>query len=193
MAPGLKAVYVYEGGSDVSILNQMAVDNVAKQLSYSFGWLPADPASDEPIFKEFAAQGQNLFVASGDSGAFSASNPEFYPGDEPLVTAVGGTDITTTGPGGAWVAETAWVGSSGGVSTNGFAIPSYQAPYINSSNGGSTCVTFRTWRRKPIPTTISAPTAAASAASVEPASRHLVGPASWRWRINRTAVRPSAS
>ena len=138
MAPGLKAVYVYEGSSDVSILNQMAVDNIAKQLSCSFGWLPADPASDEPIFKEFAAQGQNLFVASGDSGAFSASNPEFYPGDDPLVTAVGGTDITTTGPGGAWVAETAWVGSSGGVSTNGFAIPSYQAPYINSSNGGST-------------------------------------------------------
>lgn len=138
MAPGLKAVYVYEGNSDVSILNQMAVDNIAKQLSCSFGWLPADPASDEPIFKEFAAQGQNMFVASGDSGAFSSSNPEFYPGDDPLVTTVGGTDLTTTGPGGAWVSETAWVGSSGGVSTNGLAIPSYQAPYINSSNGGST-------------------------------------------------------
>jgi subtilase family serine protease len=72
MAPGLSAVYVYEGSSDVSILNQMAVDNIAKQLSCSFGWLPADPASDEPIFQEFAAQGQNLFVASGDSGAFTA-------------------------------------------------------------------------------------------------------------------------
>jgi hypothetical protein len=71
MAPGLSAVYVYEGSSDVSILNQMAVDNIAKQLSCSFGWLPADPASDEPIFQEFAAQGQNLFVASGDSGAFT--------------------------------------------------------------------------------------------------------------------------
>jgi len=138
MAPGLKAVYVYEGTSDVSILNQMAVDNIAKQLSCSFGWLPADPGSDEPIFKEFAAQGQNLFVASGDSGAFSASNREFYPGDDPLVTTVGGTDLTTTGPGGAWLSETAWVGSGGGVSTNGLAIPSYQAPYINSSNGGST-------------------------------------------------------
>ena len=138
MAPGLSEIRVYEGSSDVSILNQMAVDNIAKQLSCSFGWLPADPASDEPIFEEFAAQGQNLFVASGDSGAYSSANPEFYPGDDPLVTAVGGTDLTTTGPGGAWVSETAWVGSSGGVNTSGFAIPSYQAPYINSSNGGST-------------------------------------------------------
>ena len=138
MAPGLKAVYVYEGSSDVSILNQMAVDNIAKQLSCSFGWLPADPASDEPIFEEFAAQGQNMFVASGDSGAFSSANPEFYPGDDPLVTTVGGTDLTTTGPGGTWVSETAWVGSSGGSSTNGLAIPGYQAPYVNSANGGST-------------------------------------------------------
>ena len=138
MAPGLKAIYVYEGDSDVSILNQMAVDNIAKQLSCSFGWLPADPSSDEPIFQEFAAQGQNLFVASGDSGAFSSSNQEFYPGADPLVTAVGGTDLTTTGPGGAWVSESAWVGSSGGPNTNGIAIPSYQVPYINASNGGST-------------------------------------------------------
>jgi subtilase family serine protease len=138
MAPGLKAIYVYEGNSDVSILNQMAIDNIAKQLSCSFGWLPADPSSDEPIFQEFAAQGQNLFVASGDSGAFSSSNQEFYPGADPLVTAVGGTDLTTTGPGGAWVSESAWVGSSGGPNTNGIAIPSYQVPYINASNGGST-------------------------------------------------------
>jgi subtilase family serine protease len=144
MAPGLSAVYVYEGSSDVSILNQMAVDNIAKQLSCSFGWLPADPASDEPLFEEFAAQGQNLFVASGDSGAFTPPsctqncNREFYPADDPLVTAVGGTDLTTTGPGGTWVSETAWVGSSGGYSTNGLGIPSYQAAVINSSNHGST-------------------------------------------------------
>jgi hypothetical protein len=38
------------------MLNRMATDNLAKQLSCSFGCLPADPASDEPIFKELAAQ-----------------------------------------------------------------------------------------------------------------------------------------
>jgi len=117
----------------------MATDNLAKQLSCSFGWLPADPASDEPIFKEFAAQGQNMFVASGDSGAFTAGgNPVFYPADDPFITATGGTDLTTNGAGGTWQSETAWIGSSGGRSTNGLAIPSYQAPVINSSNQGST-------------------------------------------------------
>ena len=139
MAPNLAAVYVYEGTNDTSILNRMATDNLAKQLSCSFGWLPADPASDEPIFKEFAAQGQNMFVASGDSGAFTAGgNPVFYPADDPFITATGGTDLTTNGAGGTWQSETAWIGSSGGRSTNGLAIPSYQVPVINSSNQGST-------------------------------------------------------
>ena len=48
----------------------MVTDNIARQLSCSFGWFPADRASDDPIFMEFAAQGQNLFVASGDGGAY---------------------------------------------------------------------------------------------------------------------------
>jgi subtilase family serine protease len=143
MAPGLSAVYVYEGNNDTTILNRMATDNLAKQLSCSFGWLPADPSSDEPIFKEFAAQGQNMFVASGDSGAFtppsctSNCNPVFYPADDPFITAAGGTDITTNGAGGTWQSESAWVGGSGGFSTNGLSIPSYQSPVINSSNQGS--------------------------------------------------------
>jgi hypothetical protein len=144
MAPGLSAVIVYEGNSDVDILNRMATDNVAKQLSCSFGWLPADPKSDEPIFMEFAAQGQNLFVASGDGGAYtppgctSNCNIMYYPADDPFITAAGGTDLTTNGPGGTWKSESAWVGSGGGISAHRFPIPSYQAPVINSSNQGST-------------------------------------------------------
>jgi subtilase family serine protease len=144
MAPGLSAVIVYEGNSDVDILNRMATDNIAKQLSCSFGWLPADPKSDRPIFKEFLAQGQNLFVASGDGGAYtppgctSNCNIMYYPEDDPHITAAGGTDLTTNGPGGAWQSEKAWVGSGGGISTNGFPIPSYQVPVIDSSNRGST-------------------------------------------------------
>ena len=143
MAPNLSAVIVYEGNNDVDILNQMAADNIAKQLSTSMGWLPADPSSDEPIFQEFAAQGQNLFVASGDTGAYTApgctNNCVFscYPADDPYVTAVGGTDLTTSGPDGTWQSESAWVLSGGGFSTNGISIPSYQAPVINSLNQGS--------------------------------------------------------
>jgi hypothetical protein len=160
MAPGVNAVIEYEASNDVDTFTQMATDDIAKQLSASVGWLPADPTSDEPIFEEFAAQGQNLFVASGDSGAYSLPgctgsdcNPAFYPADDPYVTAVGGTHITTTGPGGAWVSEIAWGGtnpvlacanptggSSGGYSTNGFAIPAYQQlpGVVNSANQGST-------------------------------------------------------
>lgn len=149
MAPNLSAVIVYEGNNDTDMFNQMATDDVAKQLSCSFGFLPADPSSDEPIFQEFAAQGQNLFVASGDGGAYYGNPPDcadfnnlngcvFYPADDPLITAAGGTDLTTNGGGGAWLGETGWIGSGGGFSTNGLAIPSYQAPVINGSNQGST-------------------------------------------------------
>lgn len=160
MAPGVDAVIEYEASNDVDTFNQMATDNIAKQLSASVGWLPADATSDEPIFQEFAAQGQNLFVASGDSGAYTlpscsgnSCNPAFYPEDDPYITAVGGTHITTNGAGGPWESEIAWGGtnpvlacanptggSSGGYSTNGFATPSYQQlpDVINSSNQGST-------------------------------------------------------
>ena len=148
MAPGLSAVIVYEGNNDTDMFNQMATDNIAKQLSVSFGWLPADPQSDEPIFEEFAVQGQNVFVASGDGGAYFGNPADcqnfsnldgciFYPADDPLITAAGGTDLTTTGPGGPWRSETGWIGSGGGFSTNGFKIPIYQAPVINGSNQGS--------------------------------------------------------
>ena len=43
------------------------------QLSSSWTWSPADPSTDDPYFKEFAAQGQNLFQAAGDSGAWTAT------------------------------------------------------------------------------------------------------------------------
>lgn len=153
MAPGVNAVIEYEASNDVDTFTQMATDNIAKQLSASVGWLPADPTSDEPIFMEFAAQGQNLFVASDDSGAWSPTNPAFYPADDPYITSVGGTQLTTNGAGGAWQSEVSWGfapglsmacgspgGSGGGYSTNGFAIPSYQQlpGVINASNAGST-------------------------------------------------------
>ncbi len=139
MAPNATIVE-YFGNSDVDTFNAMASANVAKQLSASVGWLPSDPSADEPIFKEFAAQGQNLFAASDDSGAYSSTTPAFYPADDPYITAAGGSDLVTSSAGGAWESESAWVGSGGGISTNGFAIPSYQqiSGVINSSNGGST-------------------------------------------------------
>lgn len=144
MAPGLSQVRVYigYGQDDSSILNSMASENIAKQLSCSWGWLPADPDADDVFFEEMAAQGQSFFAASGDDGAFDAQiSPFFYPGDDQYVTAVGGTHLTTSGPAGSWVSETVWnsggAGSGGGISPDGITIPSYQTGIANSANAGS--------------------------------------------------------
>jgi subtilase family serine protease len=138
MAPGLSQVLVYVGNDDVSIFNQMAVDNMAKQLSCSWGWSD-DESSLDPIFKEMAMQGQTVFVASGDNGS-STPGDVVWPADDPYIISVGGTDLTTNGPGGAWQSETGWNGSAGSPSKNGIPIPSYQKlpGVINSSNKGST-------------------------------------------------------
>jgi len=137
MAPGLDQVVVYVGNSDVSIFNRMAADNTSKQLSCSWGWSD-DESSIDPIFKEMAAQGQTVFVATGDNGSATPGDV-VWPADDPYITAVGGTDLTTTGPGGAWKSETGWNGSAGMPSKNKVPIPSYQkiAGVINSLNHGS--------------------------------------------------------
>jgi subtilase family serine protease len=138
MAPRLRQIVVYVGSSDVSIFNQMAADNTSKQVSCSWGWSD-DESSLDPIFEEMGTQGQSIFVATGDDGSGTPGDV-VWPADDPYVTAVGGTDLTTTGPGGAWKSETGWSGSAGSPSKNGIPIPSYQqlAGVINSSNGGST-------------------------------------------------------
>jgi len=137
MAPGLSELIVYIGKNNVSILNTMASDDAAAQLSCSWGWAD-NQSSVDPIFKEMAAQGQTIFVATGDSGS-STPGSVTWPSDDANVTAVGGTVLTTNGPGGSWKAETGWSDSAGMPSKNGIPIPSYQqlAGVINSSNGGS--------------------------------------------------------
>jgi subtilase family serine protease len=138
MAPGLSEILFYEGSSNTEILNQMATDNVAKVLSSSWGWNPADAASDDPIFQEFAAQGQSFVSATGDEGAFNSSTYSF-PAVDPYITQVGGTQLTTAGPGGAWSAETGWSQSGGGY-VSGTPIPSWQqfAGVVTSANMAST-------------------------------------------------------
>jgi hypothetical protein len=140
MAPNLSGLIVYEAygsGSDaLTAFAQAASDNVAKQLSLSFGFggTPSTEPGYEQVFMELAAQGQNLFIASGDSGANVGGVG--YPGNSPNVTDAGGTDLTTAGAGGAWQSEGAWVGSGGGWNTQS-PIPTYQVPVINSTNQGS--------------------------------------------------------
>jgi hypothetical protein len=144
MAPGLSQVRVYigQGLDDANLLNTMASENIAKQISSSWSWEPDDPLTDDVFFQEFAAQGQSFFTASGDEGAWDASiSPFFYPAEDQYVTAVGGTHLTTNGAGGAWASETAWnslgYGSGGGISPDNIAIPGWQSGVANSSNAGS--------------------------------------------------------
>jgi xanthomonalisin len=137
MAPGIAQIIFYEGSSNTEILNQMAVDDTAKVLSSSWAWNPADAASDDPIFQEFAAQGQSFVTASGDEGAFNGSTYAF-PGVDPYITVVGGTVLKTASNGGAWSAETAWPESGGGY-VAGTPIPSWQQlpGVVTTANQGS--------------------------------------------------------
>src|SRR5271165_3088601 len=112
---------------------------LSMQIGCSWAWSPADPGSDDLYYQKFAAQGQNFFVASGDSGSYPNASSYYYPAEDDYVTAVGGTDLQVTGPGGPWSSETAWVDSGGGISQDGIPIPAWQqlAGVINSSNKGS--------------------------------------------------------
>jgi len=150
MAPGLAQIMVYETGSyglgDV-ILNQMATDNLAQQLSCSW-WFSYNPTTAQ-IFQEYAAQGQSFFICSQDTDAFNAQAGKgiYPPLDFPYATVVGGTTLTT-GTGGAWSSESVWnfnngTGSGGGVSST-YLIPSWQQSVNMSANGGSTV-----WRNIP--------------------------------------------
>jgi kumamolisin len=129
MAPGLSSLVMYVGSTDAAIFNAMATASpLNAQLSSSWTWNPADPSTDDPYFKEFAAQGQNLFQAAGDDKKWTTSGTasEIYPADDDYVTSVGGTDLSTTSAGGAWASETAWADSGGGISPHKIAIPSWQ-------------------------------------------------------------------
>jgi len=144
MAPGLSSLVMYVGSSDSAIFNAMATGSpLNAQLSSSWTWSPSDPNTDNPYFQEFAAQGQNLFQAAGDSSAWK-SNSEIYPADDVYVTSVGGTDLDTSGAGGLWSSESVWTDGGGGISPDKFAIPSWQT---TAASGCSSC--SKTYRNGP--------------------------------------------
>jgi kumamolisin len=136
MAPGLSGLVMYVGSTDTAMFNAMATASpLNAQLSSSWTWTPADPSTDNPYFQEFAAQGQNLFQAAGDSGAWTSSS-EVWPSDDGYLTSVGGTDLETSSAGGPWSSETVWVDGGGGISPDQFAIPFWQT---TTASGCSAC------------------------------------------------------
>jgi kumamolisin len=141
MAPGLASLVMYIGSTDTAIISAMTSNSpLPTTIGCSWGWTPADPTTLDPYFQRMAAQGQTFFVASGDDSTWTKSGKaEAWPADDANIVSVGGTDLTTAGPGGAWMSETAWIDSGGGISRDKIKIPSWQqlAGVINSSNEGS--------------------------------------------------------
>ncbi|HEV7926384.1 MAG TPA: S53 family peptidase, partial [Verrucomicrobiae bacterium] len=129
IAPGATILY-YGGGVANDIFGRMASDNLAGSISDSWGF--GIDSTTEQLWQEFVAQGQTLFAASGDGGATVA------PGNiaGPYVCLVGGTELFTVSPGGAWASEVVWPGSGGGVGTM-YAIPNYQQGINMAAVNGS--------------------------------------------------------
>jgi xanthomonalisin len=140
MAPGLSQVQFYEGTSATNILNRMVTDNTSKVISCSWGGGGFNNTTDDPIYKQMAAQGQTFLNATGDDGAYN-SRTWIAPSADANIVDVGGTDLVTSGPGGSWVSEIGWAYSGGGYFANASeATPAYQklAGVITSANQGST-------------------------------------------------------
>lgn len=141
-------IYVYEGpNSNQGVLdtyNRIATDNLARQVSTSWGsgedmasvqYLQAESA----IFQQMAAQGQTIYAAAGDSGAYddypSNSSRSLIvddPASQPYVVSVGGTRLTVDAATGDYKSESVWNdglgnGAGGGGVSRVWAIPTWQA------------------------------------------------------------------
>ena len=154
LAPGASKILVYQGpNTDTGVLDtysRIATDNVAKQISTSWGSPEAqeDPATlqaEYAIFQQMAAQGQTIYAAGGDQGAFDDGTNLGVddPASQPFVCGVGGTQLSTAGAGGAYVSETTWnagtaaAGAGGGGISRVWPLPDYQQGVISAASGGS--------------------------------------------------------
>ncbi len=150
-APGISSVIVYElpppttyqGLPPDDALLYIAEEDICNQISSSWEF-QVNPSTDQ-FFRQFEAQGQSFFQASGDAGGRTGSNV-YSPFDDAYITLVGGTQLTTE-KNGAWKSETVWnspQGESGGGISPNYPIPSWQRGVPMGANGGST-----RWRNMP--------------------------------------------
>jgi kumamolisin len=158
LASAVNGIMVYETvNSDTGILDgygKIADDDQAQEISTSWGLDEQDNdsgfiQSENAIFEQMAAQGQTIYSASGDDGAYDSGAVADGlrvddPGSQPYVCGVGGTQMTTTAPGGSYVSETTWndgspsAGASGGGISAVWPIPSWQTPVVGSNSEAST-------------------------------------------------------
>jgi kumamolisin len=98
----------------------------------------ADVRADNSVFMQMAAQGQTVFSAAGDSGAFddgyTLSVDE--PAAQPYVIGVGGTALYVDSKGN-YLHESTWAGGGGGISRY-WAPMSWQKNVLGTGSNGST-------------------------------------------------------
>ncbi|MBV8198270.1 MAG: S8/S53 family peptidase [Candidatus Eremiobacteraeota bacterium] len=136
MAGNLSTIYLYDTtsltDSDIALeYNRWVTQDLTHIANSSFGgcdygpYLDGSMVVDDEILLEGAAQGQTMFVSTGDSGSFCsvglpngvpAGEPFVeYPAASPYVVAVGGTDLFSNADG-TYKGESAWEAGGGGVS-----------------------------------------------------------------------------
>jgi subtilase family serine protease len=115
IAPNARHILVYNAPNDytgqttLDEYTKIANDNIADVISSSWGVCENDAGApfvqaENVIFEQMAAQGQSMFAAVGDSGAFGC----YYdgtdmlnvldPSSQPWVTSVGGTSFESFNP-----------------------------------------------------------------------------------------------
>ena len=143
MAPGEDQCVVFEGDQTNSILGAIVARPSISQIGAS--WTYGINNTSEQLWQQMGAQGQSFYNASGDGDAYVGTIDT--PADDPYLQVVGGTTLSMTSGGGAYISETVWnwgneygqdgVGTGGGISTR-YNIPSWQQGVSMATNQGST-------------------------------------------------------
>jgi subtilase family serine protease len=135
--------------ADMLSVTKYAIDhNLGDVISQSFGEAEscADPnliQQEHALFGEASDKGITLLASSGDLGAAqptctgsSFSVSASTPASDPEVTAIGGTNLTTTGTNGTYQSETVWtsgLGATGGGFSTIYRRPGFQAPFQDNN------------------------------------------------------------
>jgi len=139
-------IHVFDSASnsdpgEVQLFTTILDDDRAKIVNYSWGDCETNVSAShkadmDKIFARAVAQGVNLLVASGDSGALGCGGTSIvadWPAANPWVVGVGGTTLVVKN---GKLAETGWSGSGGGVSAL-YTLPIWQSgftsPYLKRS------------------------------------------------------------
>jgi len=131
IAPSAKIILVEANSNSVSDLLDsvsVAVANGANVVSMS--WSASEGSYETSSDSYFQVKHVVFVAASGDAG-----HSVGYPAASPYVVGVGGTSLTVNSTTGAWVSETAWSDSSGGLSAFETE-PSYQSGVQTSGMRG---------------------------------------------------------